>query len=146
MSVLKWSAPFEETDSLRRELAQWFASAATSAAGHVVPPVEVIETEGAYRFNMLLPGMPAEALGEYVHIDATAKTLVITGEFPERKLEPGEKSVLSQFPAGPFSKQISFPDGIEHEQIEARYRNGILEVTLPKAITTRKRSVQIQLG
>jgi HSP20 family protein len=145
MSILKWTSPLDDMDVLRKEIDQVFATAAQGPAAGFNPPIEITEAEDAYCVRMLLPGLPMENLSEHVHIDATQKTVTISGELQPRELQPGEKTLVSQFRTGKFFKQLSFPDGIQHEAIAASYGNGMLEIRLPKAVAAQKRSIEIQV-
>jgi HSP20 family protein len=145
MSMLKWASPFEEMELLRKEIDQAFNSASQSAATGFSPPVEVVEAENHYQLDIYLPGLPTENLSEYVNIEATQKTITVSGEVKPRELPAGEKTLISQFRYGKFYKQLSFPDGIHHENIEASYSNGILTLRLPKALSSQKKTIQIQV-
>lgn len=143
MSMLKWSSPFDEIDMLRKEIDNVFT--ATHTGTGFSPAVEVVETENAYRVRLPLPGLPTESLSEHVHIDATQKTVSISGEMHPPELQANEKALITQIRYGKFFKQLSFPDGIDPETIEASYSAGMLEIRLPKASAAQKRSVQIQV-
>jgi HSP20 family protein len=145
MSMLKWTSPLDDFDLLRKEIDQVFTAGQSPHAAGFSPSLEITEAEDAYWVRMVLPGLPTETLSEHVHIDATQKTVTISGEMQPRELPPGEKMLVSQFRYGKFYKQLSFPDGIQHEGIEASYRNGLLELRLPKAVAAQKRSVEIQV-
>jgi HSP20 family protein len=145
MAILKWSSPLDDMDLLRKEIDQVFTTASQNTGLGFSPPVEISEAENAYVVRMMLPGLPVENLSEHVHIDATQKTVSISGELQPRELPAGEKPLVSQFRYGKFFKQLSFPDGIQHETIEASYSNGILEIRLPKAVAAQKRNIQIQI-
>lgn len=147
MSILKWTTPFDEMSLLRRELEGLLNTSSYSPnSTDFSPPVEVTETEAGYRVRLLLPGLSAEQISEHVHLDATPKTLAVSGEVRPRELQPNEKVLVNQFRYGQFFKQLSFPDGVDHERIEAAYKNGVLEISLPKALAIQKRSIQIQTG
>ncbi len=145
MSLMKWATPFEELDLFRKEMDALLSNSQAAPGTDFNPPVEVIETDSHYQVHLILPGLPTENLSEHVHLDATPKTLTLSGELRQRELGPNEKRLINQFRSGKFFKQLSFPDGIDHENIQASYRNGILEVTLPKAVAAQKRSIQIQI-
>lgn len=145
MAILKWSSPLDDMDLIRKEIDHIFTTANQGSNLGFSPAVEISETEDAYSVRMILPGLPVENLGEHVHIDATQKTVTVSGEMQPRELPPGEKPLVSQFRYGKFFKQLSFPDGIQHESIEASYSNGILELRLPKAMAAQKRNIQIQV-
>jgi len=144
--MLKWSTPLDELSEmslLRRELDHLFTPASGQSA--LNPPIDVVESEGYYRIRMSLPGLPTQNLGEHVQLEVTPKTLSISGEVHGPEPQPGEKILFSQVRHGKFSKQLSFPDGIDAEAIEASYEAGVLQITLPKSSVSRKRNIEIQV-
>lgn len=146
MSMTARWTPFEEMEVLQKQLDQLFSPASsTGPSTGFNPPVEVLEGENAFKVRLMLPGLPAENIGEHVNIEATQKTLTVSGELHAYEPGQGEKLLINQFRTGKFYKQLSFPDGIDHEQINAEYRNGILELILPKAASQQKRSIQINV-
>ncbi|MFM7395061.1 MAG: Hsp20/alpha crystallin family protein, partial [Cyanobium sp.] len=52
---------------------------------------------------------------------------------PEAAAEPRKAPLISEFRYGTWSRSFRFPTAIEREQLQARYRDGLLTVTLPKA-------------
>ena len=145
MTLMKWS-PFEEAEMLRKQIDTIFSpiSPLSDETGvGLNPPVDVVEAENAYKARLMLPGLPAESIGEHVRIDATTKTLTVSGELRQKELASGEKMLIHQCRTGKFFKQLSFPDGIDPDGIEASYADGILEIVLPKAAAAQKRSIQI---
>lgn len=147
MSMMKWS-PFDEMEMLKKQIDHVFAPLAPSGSDNGYgfnPAVDVLEAENTYKVRMVLPGLPSENIGEHVNIEATSKTLTVSGELRPRELSGSEKILISQCRYGKFFKQLSFPDGIDHENIQAEYVNGILEISLPKAAAAQKRSIQINV-
>jgi HSP20 family protein len=144
MSMMRW-APFEEMELLKKQIDHLFttASGTESESMGFSPPVEVLEGEDHYRVRFMLPGLPAENIGEHVNIEATRKTLTVSGESRREEGQSSEKLLITQFRTGRFYKQLSFPDGIDHESIEASYSQGLLELVLPKAAAQEKRNVRI---
>lgn len=144
MSMMRWT-PFDEMENLRKQIDGIFMPLVVShpgeKSGSFVPPVEVIEHENGYRVRFMLPGIRPEE----VNLEATAKTLTVSGEVHPQAPGENERVLLSQFRFGKFSKQLGFPDGIEHSRVEAAYGNGILEVSVPKAESSQKRSIEIKI-
>lgn len=146
MSMMRWT-PFEEMEHLRRQIDNIFVPVVVSHPGEkattsFVPPVEVVERPDGYRVRFMLPGIRPDD----VKLEASAKTLSISGEIASPALEEKERVLISQFRVGKFSKQLSFPDGIEPGNVEADYVNGILEVKVPKAESMQKRSIEIRVN
>ena len=45
---------------------------------------------------------------------------------------------------GAFSRSLALPQGVDRERIEASFRNGVLEVHLPKTQDTKSKSIEIR--
>jgi HSP20 family protein len=144
MTMLKWATPFDEIDLLRQDFDALFQKPKSCENADFNVPVQVVELENGYRVAFSLPGLPSESVGEHVQIEATAKTLTLSGALSDGDLQPTEKRLINQFRTGKFYKQLSFPDGINPDTIEARYQQGILTIQLEKAHVAQKRTIAIQ--
>ncbi len=93
-----------------------------------VPRADVIETEKAYELHLAVPGMNKEDF----KIDLNDNYLTISGErkFTRERNENHFCSIETQY--GSFSRSFALPENVNASKINARYVNGILEVTLPK--------------
>ncbi|MCP9799777.1 Hsp20/alpha crystallin family protein [Synechococcus sp. RedBA-s] len=106
-----------------------------------VPAAEVHETDQAYVVVLELPGVDKES----IEVKATDRSLLISAE--RRSLASSAPSdakngdarvdgpIHSEFRYGTWSRSFRFAGGLQREGIEARYRDGLLTVTAPKAQT-----------
>src|SRR5262249_774508 len=58
----------------------------------------------------------------------------------ERKVKEGEKEKLW----GELEKTVALPEGVDMEHVEATYRNGVLEVRLPKLPEAKERRIEVK--
>ncbi len=142
------SSPFQLFDRLEQQLSQQLHNAER------VPAAEVHESPEAYDVVLELPGVDRAALD----VKATERTLVVSAE--RRSLRnPGETSkpeggpseqvpastpLLSEFRYGTWSRSFRFPTAIDHEQLQATYRDGLLTVKAPKAQKVTTVSVSVE--
>jgi HSP20 family protein len=120
------SSPFQLFDRLEQQLSQQLHTAER------VPAAEVHESPEAYEVVLELPGVDRSALD----VKATERTLVVSAErrCPEPSEEaPASTALLSEFRYGTWSRSFRFPTAIDHEQLQATYRDGLLSVKAPKA-------------
>jgi HSP20 family protein len=87
------------------------------------PRIEVTERDGKLVVCADLPGLRKED----VKVDVSGDALVIQGERREQQERPG----YSERSYGSFYRSIPLPEGINPEQAEARFEDGVLEVSLP---------------
>lgn len=104
-----------------------------------VPQADVFETEEAYHIQLTVPGMNKEDLKVEVH----EGILTISGE---RKLvQEDRKAHRVESYYGSFSRSFRIPEKAKSTEVDARYENGILHLSLPKdEEKTRKYHVNVQ--
>ncbi len=91
------------------------------------PQIDVLEREGQLVVRADLPGLSKDDLRIEVRDDA----LVIEGERRREQKEEGEGFYRSERSYGSFRRAIPLPEGVDPEKAEARFENGVLEVSLP---------------
>lgn len=138
MLTVRSTSPFQLFDRLEQQLSQQLQGAER------IPAAEVHETAAAFAVVLELPGVDKEAIS----VQATERTLVISAERrnpgPEAAAASEGAALLSEFRYGTWSRSFRFPQTIEHEQLQARYKDGLLTVTAPKAQKVTSVSVQVE--
>ena len=106
------------------------------------PPTNVWMDEHKIEFAFELPGMKAE------NLEVTAKhdTLTIKGKREEETVPDGAMFLRQERGAGYFSRSFALPFKVDSERVEARYMNGILKVTLPKATDVMPKKINVING
>ena len=124
-------------DALGRTRAQQSA-----AAGVWYPPVDILESKDSYLIRAELPGMRNEDLKTEVN----EGILTLSGE---RKLEEPASGVeyhRVERVTGKFSRSFHVPQTVNADGIKATYKDGILEVQVPKADEAKPRRIAISLN
>lgn len=105
-----------------------------------VPPMEVTETDDEFRVRMELPGV------EEKDVDVTYQDglLSIRGEKKEHSETKDKMCYCSEIAYGSFERTVSVPSNVDGEKISARYKNGILTVSLPKREEAKPKKVEIK--
>ena len=105
------------------------------------PSVDVYEDQDSIVIKADLPGMKQED----IEIEMTGDTITLQGE---RKFEDEarrEKYVRVERQYGAFQRSFTIGIPIEADKVKAVYRNGILELTIPKAEATKPKKVQVSV-
>ena len=105
------------------------------------PAVDVYEDQDAIVIKADLPGMNQEE----IEVEMNGDTITLQGE---RKFEDEarrDKYVRVERQYGDFQRSFTIGVPIEADKIKATYRNGILELTIPKAETTKPKKVQVSV-
>ena len=146
MAIVRYN-PWQEMNSLQRQLNRMFDDAMTPASfaefGNLskVPAAELTETEENIVLKLEVPGMqPAD-----LNIEATHKSISISGERKSETKSEAEGQTRSEFRYGSFQRVIPLPAKIQNTQVKAEYKDGILHLTLPKAEEEKNKVVKVNL-
>jgi len=98
------------------------------------PKMDVVETDSSILVTTELPG----AKKEDISIDLQNGRLSISGQ-TKASSEHSEGSVrISERSFGSFSRVIAVPQGLSHDQVKAGFKDGVLEITIPKTIPNKE--------
>jgi HSP20 family protein len=139
---------FMSPPSLRRQLSRIFEDMSSMGMGMMgremfVPQLDVNERENEYLLRVDLPGVKEQDVD--VRVDGNG-VLTISGQRrqEETRRERGFEHVERSF--GSFSRSIELPRGAETHRIETDFRNGVLEVRIPKNESARARQIPVGGG
>jgi HSP20 family protein len=107
--------------------------------GAWMPPVEIYDTDDALMVRVELPGVAKED----VHVELHENTLSLRGE---RKPEPSIKEgqyYRQERTYGPFQRTFRLPTLVETAKVQATYRDGLLELRLPKSEAAKSKRIAI---
>ncbi len=104
------------------------------------PSVDVIETNDTVVVKAELPGMDPKD----VDISVSGDTLTIKGEKKEEREEKGKTFYRMERCYGSFCRSIDLPTSVEADRAKADYKNGILEITLPKSEQVKAKKIPIK--
>jgi HSP20 family protein len=103
--------------------------------------VDVTEKNGAYQVIADLPGVKKEDI--QVAIDGAQVTL--SAEIRrEKEVAEGERVLHTERSYGKVSRSFSLPQELDEAKAEAKFRDGVLELTLPKKAAAARKSITIQ--
>jgi HSP20 family protein len=106
-----------------------------------LPQVEAFEREGKLIVRADLPGLTRDD----IDVDITDDAIKIRGERRQEKEESEAGYYRSERSYGSFYREIPLPSGVNSEEANATFRNGVLEVTMP-APTRQSSSRRIEIG
>jgi HSP20 family protein len=105
------------------------------------PAVDITETGKEYVVKVELPGVNKED----VKISTRDNILTIRGEKKQEKETKDASFHRVERSYGSFQRSFPLPEGIRGDGIEASYKDGILEIVLPKAEETKARSIDVKV-
>ncbi len=106
------------------------------------PPVDILESKDSYIIRAELPGMRNEDLKTEVN----EGMLTLSGERKFEEPADGVEYHRVERVARKFSRSFYLPQTVKQDSIKATYRDGILEVQVPKAEEAKPRQIAISLN
>lgn len=107
--------------------------------GGWLPAVDVLDDKDKLTIKAELPGFKREDLDVSVHDNS----LVISGERKSDEEKKDGEFYRSERFYGKFHRSISLPSTVDTGKIEARYRDGVLTVTLPKSDKAKAKQIEV---
>jgi HSP20 family protein len=92
------------------------------------PRVDVSETDTEIKVSAELPGMEEKD----IDVSLTRDTLTIKGEKKEESEEKGKDYYRMERSYGSFTRSIPLPVEVNTDKVEATFKKGVLDITLPK--------------
>ncbi len=106
------------------------------------PKVDVYQTDDSYVLNAELPGLSKEEIS----IDVNDNTLTLKGEKKfEEKVEK-ENYIRVERSYGTFTRSFVLSDNANTEGIKANYKDGVLEVTIPKKEEAKPKEIKVDIN
>jgi len=149
MRLTRWNAPLlpsrdllNTRDDFGRLLEDFFGSPRSSHefTSLFAPPADIHETPEAFVLKMDLPGVsPSD-----VKVRVTGDVLHVQGQRKEEKSDNGTTRHRIERVYGAFERRFKLSAPVRADQIKATYRDGVLEVLVPKAEEAKVREIEIQ--
>jgi HSP20 family protein len=114
----------------------------SSTTGVWYPPVDILESKESYLLRAEVPGMKKDDF----HIEVKERTLTLSGERKPDERSNGVKYHSVERLAGKFTRAFSLPQTVKQDGIEATYRDGVLEIRVPKSEEAKPRQIEITVN
>jgi HSP20 family protein len=130
---------------LNRFLDEAFAGVPTAEQGSVITsawfaPTDVSEDANGIQISMEVPGVDPDE----VRLSLENNILTISGEKKHQVEQTNERVHRFERTYGTFERTFVLPNTVDPEQIDARYENGVLFVTVPKAERAKPREIRVK--
>ena len=104
-----------------------------------VPPTDVFEDAEGIKIHVELPGLARDE----VRLILENHTLTIRGE--KKQVAPEKTTKVHRYERsyGVFERSFTLPNTVDGQQVDARFENGVLTVSLPKAEQAKPREIPV---
>ncbi|MCK4763282.1 MAG: Hsp20/alpha crystallin family protein [Candidatus Aminicenantes bacterium] len=103
------------------------------------PATDIFETKDEYVFKVELPGMSKED----INIEFEDGVLTVNGERKEEQEVKEDDYFRCERCHGVFSRSFTLPKNIDSKKINAKMKNGILELKVPKAEEVKAKAIPV---
>jgi HSP20 family protein len=147
-TLVRWE-PFRELAALQNDMGRLMST--FLGQGQVngengerswMPAVDVWETDNELVYAFDIPGISEDEIS--VEYDDGA--LTVSGKRERTEQSEDDRFYRYERRFGSFSRTVGLPQGVEEDAIQADYRNGVLEIHVPKPEAPKPRRIQIGSG
>jgi HSP20 family protein len=130
--------------SLRQEMNDllnrfWTSAAEPFGLADWSPPVDVSETADAVFVHAEIAGMDPKD----IDISVAGDVLTISGQKKEEAEKTARNYIRVERRYGAFTRSVALPATVDVDRVEAKVKNGVLEVRLPKSEGSRAHAVKV---
>jgi HSP20 family protein len=135
-----------ELDEIQQRLNRLFldrtAKAGDTNFADFMPPVDIEETDADFVVKADLPDVKKEE----IKIRVQDGVLTIEGERRQEKEDKGKRFHKIEREYGRFVRRFALPTEIDGEKVRAEFRDGVLNVMLPKAPAAKPTMIDVKVG
>jgi HSP20 family protein len=148
MELARWN-PFRELEDMQGRLNRLFGEPRFARTGENgmsfsgwSPAVDVQETDKEYLIKADLPDVKKED----VKVELLDGTLTIEGERQQEKEEKGKTFHKIEREYGKFLRRFAMPSEVDASKVQADFKNGVLNVHLPKSATAKPKAIDVKVS
>lgn len=102
--------------------------------------MDVKDVDGEYRINAEIPGVKKDD----IHVSIEGKRVSISAEVKqEKEVKEGERLICCERSYGMTSRSFTLADEVDQGKVQAKYNNGILELTMPKKSGAARKEIPV---
>ena len=112
------------------------------AESKVWPSIDISEDDEKVMVSAELPGCKSED----IDINVNGRTLSISGEKKQSQEKKEKGYYYCESSYGSFRRDVNIPSEVDPEKIDATYKDGILEINMPKAEKAKTKKISVKSG
>jgi HSP20 family protein len=146
MTLVKWT-PRTSLMNFNTDMDRWFDNFFGSDfklnddISEITPVVNVEETENDFQISAELPGMEKND----IQISVENNVLSISGEKKQENETKGKNYHRVERSYGKFYRSFRIPTGVDINNVDASYKNGVLNLTLPKMEEAKPKQIEVKV-
>ena len=144
-----WWDPFRDLEAIQNEMNRMFDSSLVRwgdrdtglLEGAWSPAIDIYDSKDNVMVKADIPGMKKDEIDVSVHGD----TLILKGEKKQEKETKEKDFVRTERFCGSFNRAIRLPSEVDAAKVNASYKNGVLELVLPKKEESKPKQLKIDI-
>ncbi len=150
MAIIRWD-PWRDFTGLQERINRMFDEAMRPLTprgegeelerGAWAPAVDIYETDNEYVVYADLPGVKKEEIS----IELKDNTLTLRGEKKFEEKVERDNYLRVERSYGTFVRSFTVPHGVEADKIKARFKDGVLELTIPKREEAKPKQIKVEV-
>jgi len=147
MNIVRWD-PFREVEQIQARLNRVFGEYPARGAqndqlsfAQWAPAVDIQETDGEYVIKADLP----EVKKDDVKVEFEDGVLTVEGERQQEKEEKGKKFHKIEREYGKFVRRFALPTEVDAARVSAEFKEGVLNVHLPKSSNGKPKAIAVKV-
>ena len=149
MVIVRWLDPFRDLSAIQERMNQIFEDALARSRGREeglrtgmwTPAVDIYENNDSVVVKAELPGVERDQIS----VEVKDGILTLRGERKFEKEVKEESYHRIERSYGNFQRSFSLPVSVEQDEVTARFKDGVLEVILPKKEQARPKQIQVDV-
>jgi len=129
MNLIRWD-PFRELEGIQARLNRMF------------PAVDIQETDNEFILKADLPDVKKDD----VKVALENGVLTVEGERKKEKEEKGKRFHRIERAYGKFVRHFTLPTEVDAANVKAEFKDGVLNVQLPKAAIAKPRAIDVKVA
>lgn len=138
MTLIKSNFPWNNLSDLFDD--NWLKT--KFANGDWSPAINVVDNEGNYEIEVAAPGIKKDDF----KVSVEKGLLTISGKTESEQEEKKKNYTRKEFSSRSFSRSFTLPENVNDEDVNAKYDNGILKLTLTKKVKEAPKKKEISIG
>lgn len=106
------------------------------------PSVDIKEKKDGFHIKANLPGVSEKDIS----LEVDGSTLILSGHLEEEKEEDGDTWYRSECRVGDFRRAFELPRGADLENIQAKVKDGVIRIVVPKKPEAQKKKIEVVSG
>lgn len=150
MAIVRWLDPFRDLTSIQERMNQIFEDALARSRGRDeglrtgmwTPAVDIYEKDDAVVVKAELPGVEKNQIS----VEVKDGILTLRGERKFERDVKEESYHRIERSYGTFLRSFSLPVSVDQDQVKATFRDGVLEVELPKKEQAKPKQIKVDIS